>query len=190
MERGGDGAAGKEARHLRGGGRAPRVHGQLHQLSDCLQAALLFMALWSEALLSGRCDTGNSVMCISMTLSLLQHALLIRAERSRHNEERGSKGRSKTAKNCNRQKKSRAIGIFLPPCLILNASGLMIGLLQPVQHIFFHSFSKSLLNSQYVPSPVPRTFHHLILIQSFKQMTPGTMVGLPCTDEGSKSQVS
>lgn len=72
----------------------------------------VFMALWSEALLSGHCDTGSSFICVSTMLSLLQHTLLIRAERSRHNEERGSKGRSKTAKKCNRQE-SPGLLVFL-----------------------------------------------------------------------------
>ena len=77
-----------------------------------MPAALLFMALRPEALLSGHCDAGSSSVCVSITLSLLQHTLLIRAERSRHNEETGSKGRSKTGKKCNRQKSPGLLVFF------------------------------------------------------------------------------
>ena len=68
-----------------------------------MQAALLFMALRPEALLSGHCDAGSSFMCVSITLSLLQHM---------HNEETGSKGRSKTGKKCNRQKSPGLLVFF------------------------------------------------------------------------------
>ena len=44
----------------------------------------------------------------------------------------GAKEGLKLLKTVTDKKKSRAIGIFLPPCLILNASGLIIELLQPV----------------------------------------------------------
>lgn len=122
------------------------------------------MAFRPEALLSARCDTGISFRCVSTSFSPFQHAGLVGADGTRAPRRKEAEEGLQLLTNVT-DKESRAVRPFLPESY-MQRSGLMIELLFPTEHllIFFHSFSKSLWNSDYVPSSVPNTSHHLILI--------------------------